>query len=88
MSIDSTWFAVLTIILSVFLAIFLILAIIVLVKVIQIVKKVKHIMEQAEKVADKAEHIGAFFERTATPVAFLKLFSNISDAIQKKGKRK
>jgi hypothetical protein len=88
MDTDSTWFAVLTIILSTFLAIFLILSIVLLVKVIQIVKKVKHIVEQAEQVADRAEHISAFFERTATPVAFLKLISNLSETIQKKVKRK
>ncbi len=88
MNIDSTWFAVLVIILSVFLAIALILGIILLVKVIQVTKQVKGIVEQAEQVADRAEHISAFFEKTATPVAILKLISNVSETIQKKVKKK
>lgn len=87
MDTDSTWFAALVIILSVFLAIVLILGIVLMVKIIQIVKHIKYITEQAEQVADRAEHISAFFERTATPVALLKLISNFSDVL-KKAKRK
>lgn len=88
MDTDSTWFATLVIILSAFLAIVLMLSIVLIVKVIQIVKAVKRITEQAEQVADRAEHISAFFERTATPVAILKLISNLSETLQKKVKRK
>lgn len=88
MDTDSTWFATLVIILSIFLGIFLIVGILLAVKVLQIVKQVKKIIEQAEHVADRAEHISAFFEKTATPVALLKLVSNITDTIQKKAKRK
>ncbi len=88
MDTDSTWFAVLAIILSTFLAIFLILSIVLLVKIIKIVKQIKRIIDQAEQVADKAEHIAAFFEKTATPVALLKLVSNISDTLSKKVKKK
>lgn len=88
MDTDSTWFAVLAIILSTFLTVFLALAILLLIKIIQIVKQVKKIIEQAESVADRAEHISAFFEKTATPVAILKLIANVSDTVQKKVKRK
>lgn len=88
MNTDSTWFAVLVIILSSFLAIVLVLSIVLILKAIQIVKHIKYITEQAAQVADRAEHISAFFERTATPVAVLKLISNISDTLQKKVKRK
>jgi predicted PurR-regulated permease PerM len=88
MDTDSTWFAVLVIILSVFLALFLALGIAVLVKVIQITNKIKRILQQAEQVADRAENISAFFERTATPVAILKLIANISETLQKKARRK
>lgn len=87
MDTDSTWFAVLVIILSSFLAILLLLSIVLLTKIIQIVSQIKRITAKAEEVADKAEHISSFFEKTATPVAFLKLFSNISDTIQKKAKK-
>ncbi len=88
MNTESTWFAVIVIILSVFLALFLIAAIILLVKIIQIVKQLKKITSQAEQVADRAEHISAFFEKTATPVALLKLIANISDTVHKKVRRK
>lgn len=85
---DNTWFEVLVIILSVFLALFLILAIVLTYKLIQIAKQAKHIVDQAEQVADRAESISAFFEKTATPVALLKLFSNISEAIHKKSRKR
>lgn len=84
---DSIWFEVLVIILSAFLAIFLVLSIIILVKVLQIIKVVKRITEHAEQMADRAEHMAAFFEKTATPVALIKLVSNITDAFLKKGKK-
>lgn len=87
MDTDTTWFAVLVIILSSFLAIVLLLSIVLLVKVIQIVGQVKRITAKAEDVADKAEHISSFFEKTATPVAILKLISNVTDTIQKKAKK-
>jgi predicted PurR-regulated permease PerM len=88
MDTDSTWFAVLVIILSVFLALFLALSIVVVVKLIQIANRIKHIVQQAEQVADRAESISSFFERTATPVAILKLIANIGETIQKKAKKK
>ena len=85
---DSTWFEVIVIILSVFLLLFLGLAIFLLVKIIQIIKMVKRITEHAEQVADRAEHISAFFEKTATPVALMKLVTNFSDIFQKKRGKK
>jgi hypothetical protein len=85
---DSTWFEIIVIILSVFLALFLGLAIFLLVKIIQIIKMVKRITEHAEQVADRAEHISAFFEKTATPVALVKLVTNFSDIFQKKRGKK
>jgi predicted PurR-regulated permease PerM len=88
MNTDSSWFSALVIILSAFLALFLIIGIVLAVKIVQIVKQVKRIVDQAEQVADRAEHISAFFEKTATPVAILKLVSNISETLQKKVKRK
>ena len=88
MDTDSTWFAVLVIILSSLLGILLIISVLLTVKILQIVKQVKRIVDQAEQMADRAEHISAFFEKTATPVAILKLVSNIADTIQKKAKRK
>lgn len=85
---DSSWFEILVIILSCALGIFLVLAIILTYKLIQITRLAKRITEHAEQVADRAEHISAFFEKTATPVSIIKLVSNLSEVFQKKGKRK
>lgn len=77
------WFAANVIILSVMLAVFLLLSIILLVKLIQISSQVKKIVDHAEQAADKAEHIVSFFEKSATPVAIVKLFANISESFYK-----
>lgn len=87
MNTESTWFAVLVIFLSVVLAIVLVLSVILAIKAIQIVSQVKKIIHQAEQVADRAEHISSFFEKTATPVAILKLVSNVSESLRKKVKK-
>lgn len=90
---NDVWFESLVILLSIMLGLFLLMAIILLVKIIQIVNQVKRITDHAEQAVDKAEHIASFFEKTATPVAILKLIANISDSISKaagkvKNKRK
>ena len=85
---DDIWFEILVIILAIFLAIFLLLGILISVKVLQITRAVKRITEHAENVVDKAEHITEFFEKTAMPVALVKLVSNMSDVFLKKGSKK
>lgn len=88
---ENEWFQALVIILSVMLGLFLLLSIVILVRLVQISKQVKRITDQAEEAVDKAGHIASFFQKTATPVALVKLVSNISDAFQKstnKGKKK
>ncbi len=67
----------LLIILSAALAVFLILGIISLVKINQILGHIRHITEKAEKLADQAEHVGEFFQKTASSTAVVKLLSNI-----------
>lgn len=84
---DSSWYEALVIILAVALAIFLILAIVITVKLIQVVKSIKRITDYAEKVADRADHISDFFEKTATPVAIAKLIANISDSFKKHSRK-
>ncbi|MEX2014307.1 MAG: hypothetical protein WD885_00020 [Candidatus Saccharimonadales bacterium] len=80
---NDVWFESLVILLSIMLGLFLLLAIILVVKIIQIVSQIKRIVDHAEQAVDKAEHIASFFEKTATPVAFIKLISNISDYVTK-----
>jgi biopolymer transport protein ExbB/TolQ len=77
---------ILLIILSVFLAIFLILSIAVLVKVLQLLKQFKRIITTAEELIDKAENIADFFERSAPKVAFTRLLSNITEMVFSRGK--
>lgn len=85
---DSIWYEVLVIILAIALAIFLVLGIILLVRLNQIASTTKRITEHAEKVADQAEHVSEFFAKTATPVAVVKLLSNVSEIFQGKEKKK
>jgi hypothetical protein len=79
---------VLVIIVSTLLSIFLLVGIIVSIKLYQLLKKLKHIAEQAEKVADSAEHVGDFFRRSAGPVALSRMVINIIESVQKHGSKK
>ncbi len=80
---NDVWFESLVILLSVMLGLFLLLGIILLVKIIQIANQISRIIDHAEEAVDKAEHIASFFEKTATPVAIMKLIANISDYVSK-----
>lgn len=71
----------LLIILSLFLALFLILSMIALVWIIKILSQLKRIIDSTEKVIDKAENIAIFFEKTAPTVALGRLVSNITEAV-------
>ena len=79
----NNWFEALVIILSVMLALLLLLSIIFIVKLIQISSQIKRITDHAEQVVDKAEQIAGFFEKTATPIAILKIIANVSESVQK-----
>jgi hypothetical protein len=80
---NDVWFESLVIILSIMLGLFLLLGVVLLVKLIQIVKQVKRITDHAQQAVNKAEHIASFFEKTATPVAIMKLVANMSDYVSK-----
>lgn len=84
---DNIWFEVLVVILSVFLAIYLLLSIFLIAKLIKIVNTIKRITDHAEQVADRAEHISEFFEKTAAPVAIAKLIANLSESFKGKSKK-
>lgn len=82
---------ILVIILSSFLAIFLVLNIIFLIIAIRVALVVKRVTTKAEVLADKAEAFGEFVQHAATPMIIGKLFSNMSDMLFKrpsKSKRK
>ncbi len=75
---------ILLIIVSVTLTIFLIVGIIVTIKLVQILNHLKQITEKAEKIADSAESVGEFFQKTAGPAAIAKLVVNIVHSFKKK----
>lgn len=77
----------LLIILSAALAVFIILGIVLLVYLIRAAKKVNVIVDKAEALTEKAEHVSQFFERTAPAVAITRLFGNIAEAVMKNNKR-
>jgi predicted PurR-regulated permease PerM len=79
---------VLLIIVSSVLAIFLLVAIIASVWVIKLLKQVRNITARAENVADSVEAAAAAFERTASPLAILKVIGNIVDQASRMRKRK
>lgn len=84
---DSIWFEILVVVLGSLLAILLILTIVAAVFIIKIARMAKRITEHAEQMADRADHMSAFFEKTATPVALFKLVTNFSEVFQKKRKK-
>ncbi|OGL29358.1 hypothetical protein A3D14_01155 [Candidatus Saccharibacteria bacterium RIFCSPHIGHO2_02_FULL_47_12] len=73
---------VLVVILSTFLAIFLLLGIVALIKVIQLLNRLKHVAETAEQIADKAEAAGEFFQKAASRVAITRLIGNIVKTVK------
>lgn len=75
---------ILVIILSSFLAIFLILAIVATVLSIKVLKHIQKITEKAEAIADKADSVTTFFQQTAGPAAIAKLVSNLVHAVRDK----
>lgn len=82
---------VLVIILSSFLAIFLLLSIITLVLIIKVVRSVKRLTLKAEHLADKAEEIGDFVKHASGPIAIGRALGVITDALmsrKSKSKRK
>lgn len=80
---------ILVIILSSFLAIFLVLNSIFLVLAIKIALTVKRVTDKAEKLADKAEAFSEYVQSAATPMIIGKLFSSVSDTFfNRSGKSK
>ena len=75
---------VLLIIVSITLTLFLIVGIMLAIKLVQILDHVRRITEKAEKIADNAESVSEFFQKTAGPAAITKLVANIVHTLKKK----
>jgi hypothetical protein len=82
----------LLIILSVFLAMFLLLSIITLIWILQILSRLKKIIARAEILArDTEDTVLSFFEKTGPALAAVKLISNMAEVVFKSknnGKKK
>lgn len=82
----------LLIILSTFLAMFLLLSIIALIWILQILNELKKIIHRAEELARETENnITSFFQKTGPAISLVRLISNMSEAVlgsKKKHKKK
>ena len=76
------------IVVSAALTFFLIAFTVGLIYLISILKQVKRITERAENVADSVESAAAAFERTASPLAVLKIIGSIIENANKIRRRK
>ena len=68
---------ILLIIVSATLTVFLAVATVATIKFVQILNHVRHLTEKAEKIADSAESVGEFFQKTGGGAAIAKLVANI-----------
>lgn len=81
-----TSLTILVVILSITLILFLALAVALVIKLLQIASVIKRITLKAEDIADKAEAVTDFFEKSTTTVAVGKLLSNIFEVVNRKKK--
>lgn len=79
---------ILLIIVSAVLAVFLVVAIVAGVYVISVLKQVKRVVKTAENVADNVEAAAQAFERSAGPLAAIKIIGGIIEQVTKSKKRK
>ncbi|MEK7626036.1 MAG: hypothetical protein AAB423_01620 [Patescibacteria group bacterium] len=80
---DSIWFEILVVILSVMLAIFLIVGIATGILIYKISKEAKRLIEQTTNVAEQAEKLATNFAKSAAPLAFVKFLFNLRKEKQK-----
>lgn len=79
---------VLLIIVSATLSVFLVVLIIVGVYLISLIKQIRRIAEHAENVADSVESAASTFEKTASPLAVLKVIGSIVENAAKLRRKK
>jgi predicted PurR-regulated permease PerM len=79
---------VLLIVVSSALTVFLIVLVVAIVYVIKILNQVKRITEQAENAVDSVQSAAAAFERSASPLAVLKLVGKIVSQASKYNKKR
>ncbi len=83
----STAESILVIILSSFLALFLLLGIILTAKLIQLVSRMQEIADKAREVADNVESATEILKKSAGPLAVGRLFVNMAETVFKHKRR-
>ena len=88
MTIITTTDNILLIVLSIFLALFLLLGIGVAIQVLRLLSTVQRIAQKAETIIESAEHVGTIFKDVAGPMAAFKVIRNITHIVKgnKRGK--
>lgn len=76
---------VLVVILSTFLALFILLSIIVTIQAIRLLTTIQRIAHKAETVIESAENVGTIFKNAAGPLAIMKVIYNMTRVV--KGKK-
>lgn len=79
---------ILLIILSSFLALFLLLSIILVISLLKLSKKMHAVAEKAYEAVGRVEDVSDMFKKTVGPVALGKFFVNIAEAVAKHKKGK
>lgn len=79
---------ILVIVLSVFLALFLVLAIVAVVQLLRLIKTLNHLAQKAEKIVNTAENVGDVFRHAAGPAAALRLVYNIVETVTQHNKKR
>ncbi|OGL31094.1 hypothetical protein A3F37_04455 [Candidatus Saccharibacteria bacterium RIFCSPHIGHO2_12_FULL_41_12] len=74
---DSTWFEINVMILSIMLGIFLIVGIATGILIYKIAKETRALIQQTMNVADQAEKLATNFAKSAAPLAFVKFLYNL-----------
>jgi cell shape-determining protein MreC len=80
--------SILVIILSSFLAIFLILSIVLAAALIKLVKKMQTVADKAHDIVDNVESAADMFRKTAGPLALGRFFVNVYETVSKHKKKK
>lgn len=74
---------IILIILSTFLALFLLLAIMALVSVMKLIRTIREIAEKAERVINSAESVADLFKKASGPVTILNFVRGVANTVAK-----
>jgi sensor domain CHASE-containing protein len=79
---------ILLVILSTFLAVFLLLSILLVASLIKLSKKMQEVADKAHEAVGRVEDVSDMFKKTVGPLALGKFFVNVAEAVAKHKKGK